>query len=245
MKKNLILFFLMPLLLTGCVSTLRTSPDYTRSIPAIKTIAVMPIDIKVWSLTAGGVKELRDDWSEQANHFVLQALMTNLQSIPGIQVKFINKDWMNSHLNDKWKKNWALYQAVAFSASTHAFANSQYYSQPFSTKIKKFDYTLGAEITAISRDLNADAILFVYGFDHEATLGRKASLWWNVFMGAFTGITMIPLNPSFMSLGLVNASNGNLDWYKTTPPDNEYSFRNPHHIEDIIKWLTRDFLTQK
>ena len=41
----------------------RAHPDVEQRARKIRTIAVLPPDIRISSLSAGGVEELRDDWS--------------------------------------------------------------------------------------------------------------------------------------------------------------------------------------
>ena len=65
-------------LVTGCASTLRTSPMYPSAIKQIKTIAVMPPNIEVYKLTAGGVRELIDEWSDESKKLIEKSLKIHL-----------------------------------------------------------------------------------------------------------------------------------------------------------------------
>ncbi|MBF0484174.1 MAG: hypothetical protein HQL25_05650 [Candidatus Omnitrophica bacterium] len=245
MRRNFLLCCFTVMFLSGCGTTLRTSPNYYQNVTQIKTLAVMPVDVEVFSLTAGNVRELRDDWSEKAKNDVDTALEKVLNGKYAWKIKFVDKDWIKANAYTTWRQNKALYEAVALSATLHGFNSQGQYSQSFKTKKDKFDYTLGSEIASLAKSVDADALLFVYGYDHEATAGRVASFWFNLMVGAVTGVTIVPTNPSLMTMGLINGETGDLEWYKTTPPASEYSFRNSKEIEKVMQWLGKDLYPVK
>lgn len=239
MKKyiSLVLVFF----LCGCTSMLKKSPDFDAAISKVKTIAIMPPDIDVFQLSAGGVQELMDEWSDQAKELTRQSLEKHLGSRYQFQIKFIDKDWIKTNHKGLWEKNRALYNAVSTSAMIHAYPGVN----AFDYKVNNFDYTLGEEVGELAKVCEADALLFVRGFDNEATAGRTALLVWDVLIGAATGVMIIPTNPSHMDMGLVDAATGNVEWFKISPPEAEYSFRNKGHVDTLVEWLTRDFLSKK
>ena len=52
-------------LLAGCaIAPYRAHPQFEERSRTIKTVALLPPDVKVYRLTAGGVRELMDEWSE-------------------------------------------------------------------------------------------------------------------------------------------------------------------------------------
>ena len=232
---------LLVFLLTGCASTLRTAPTYSSSIKEIKTIAVMPPDIKVYKITAGGVQELIDEWSDEAKQYIKEALERHLSQTQGVAIKFVDEKWLKENHKDIWRKNRALYSAISMSALLHAYPGEN----EFPAKRKNFDYTLGPDIKELSQVCEGDALLFIYGFDNEATVGRQALWWFNITMALATGVAYLPINPSGMAVGLVNAQTGNLEWLKVTPADTEYSFRNSKSMDTLIEWITRDLAKKK
>ena len=239
LKFVLILFF--TLFLSSCVSLVKKSPTFDADIAQVKTIAVLPADIEVYQLSAGGVRELIDEWSDKAKADTADALKKHLAERYGFQIKFIDEQWLKDNHKEAWNDNLALYNAVAYSALLHAYPGDN----TFPDKMKNFDYTLGQEIQDLAKICEADALLFVYGVDHEATAGRTALLVWNLLMGAATGITIIPTNPTSMSMGLVDGKAGDMTWFKVSAPGQEYSFRNEKHMDVLIEWFTKDFLSKK
>ncbi len=227
--------------LSGCTSYVKKSTTFDSNISRTKVIAVMPADIEVYQFSAGGIRELMDEWSDQAKELVRQALEKHFASRYGFEIKFIDEKWLKENDKELWETNRGLYTAVAVSALLHAYPGPN----TFPDKIKNFDYTLGEEIQALAKLCGADALLFIHGFDHEATAGRVALFWWNVLMGVATGVTILPTNPSFMAMGLADGTTGEVEWFKINPPETEYSFRNQNHMDSLIEWMTRDFLRKK
>ena len=52
--------FVLLISLSGCATFIKQSPDFDAAISRTKTIAVMPADIEVYQLSAGGVRELME-----------------------------------------------------------------------------------------------------------------------------------------------------------------------------------------
>ena len=241
LKFRVIFFLFIVLFFSGCATTLKKSPYFDQVIPNVKTIAVMPPDIEVYKLTAGGVRELIDEWSDTAKQLTQNALQDYFSQRYGFKVKFILEDWLKNNYKELWKTNQSLYNAVVAAALTHAY----YGPNVFRDKLTNFDYTLGSEIQELAKACDADALLFINGVDHEATAGRIALLVWDIIVGAATGTTIIPLNPSFMSVGLIDAKSGDVEYLKVNNSDTEYSFINKKQIDILVEWLTRDFSIKK
>ena len=221
---------------SGCASLVKTSPTYETSIKQFKTIAVMPADIQVYKLSAGGTRELIDEWSNTSKKYFAEGLQKHLGGRFGLQIKYPDEDTLKKDIPVLWKENKGLYYAVSNSILMHAYPGPSV----FPAKIKKFDYTFGPEIQPLSQALGADALLFIYGIDHEATMG-----W--IFMSALEqglfGVYYIV--PCGMTMALVNGTTGDVEWYKTTPMGMEYSFKSQKHMDILAEWMTRDFIKTK
>lgn len=241
--RNFIRFICVLCLLSlcGCATMHRKPPNYDEAISKVKIIAVMPADIEVYQLTAGGVRELIDEWSEIAKKYANQALKQQLSSHYGFQTKFIEEDWLKENYKEVWKDNQALYEAVATCIALHTFPGVS----QFQDKVDNFDYTLGEDFKYLAGVCDADALLFLRGIDHEATAGRVMLGIWNVMLGAFTGVMYIPINPCVMDAALIDGKTGNILWYKITPEDVSYSFRSEQQVDSVVEWLLRDFLKKE
>lgn len=236
------LILLVCFFLSGCASTLRKASTFDTRIRNVKTIAIMPADIEVYKVTAGGLTELMDEWSETANELMERALKEELSGKYGFNIVPIGKDWLKANHKELWETNRALYNAVGISALRHAYPGIE----AFSDKIENFDYTLGPDVHELAQICGADALLFVVGVDHEETAGKVALNILNMMVGAAFGVTVIPMPlPSFMTLGLVDGESGYIEWFNITPADVQYSFRSEKHIKAIVQWLVRDFLPKE
>ena len=232
--RRFVLVLILVFSLSGCVTLVRTSPQYDERVKSVKTIAVVPADIKVYRLTAGGVRELVDEWNETAKKLIREKLKEHLAQRFNVQLKFIDEDWLKKNYKELWQSQKAMFSAVSYAAFNHAFGGAS----GFQTKMKNFDYTLGENLQALAKACEADSVLFIYGFDHEATAGRFLMSFWAALGGVYL------LNPSLMIMGLVDGATGDVLWLKSSN-GMEYSFRNEKHMESLMEWLTRDFLKQK
>lgn len=198
----------------------------------------MPADIKVYRITMGGVREEMDEWSQTARVLISESLKQHLKTRYGFEIKFITEDWLKANHRDLWEDNRALFDAVSMNIFMHAYPGDN----GFPSKMENFDYTLGTEISALAKVSEADALLFVQGFDYEATTGRNVMAVFNVLVGAAIGVIPIYHDPIMLSLGLVDGESGNVEWFKATPADNSNSFLNKKQVEALVEWLTRDFV---
>ncbi len=218
----------------GCAPAMRTAPTYSKTFHRVKTVAILPPDLKVYKLTAGGVRELIDSWSEEAKTNFVEAAVREIPAYAEWRVRRVGAEDLAGH-ESLWKDQKALFAAVMSCAVSHALG-----PDAFPAKKKTFDYTMGPAVGEISRALGADALLFTIGYDHDATVGRKALLFWNLVVGAATGVVAVPRNPSFLVTALVDGRTGDVEWFKVSPPDGEYTFRNEANMESLVRWMVRD-----
>jgi len=227
---------LTALSLTGCQTTkyYKKGPSFDSVMRATKTIAVMPVDVTVFELSAGGVPEEIDRWSISAREMIRNAIKDQLSDNYQYEIKFIDESWLKNNYKDLWKDYSSLYEAVASAGFLHGFeigANS------FKTKKDNFDYTLGNQTSALANIVGADALLFTYGFDYETTAGRKAV----VFLYAMAGVN-VQLTATGLNMGLVDGTTGDLLWLKGLPFGAVYSFQNKNHIDTMMEWMMRGFI---
>src|SRR5213593_428470 len=60
----------------------RAHPEVEQRARRIRTIAVLPPDIRISSLSAGGVEEVREDWSATGRDNVIKALQAYFNGQP-------------------------------------------------------------------------------------------------------------------------------------------------------------------
>jgi hypothetical protein len=210
MKRILIAFVLA--FLSGCATIphYRVNPAFKGYFGEPKTIAIMPPDVKIHRLTAGGVSELMDGWSQQAESAILKAIKNEMRLLSSTELTLIDDSSLQENSRDFLKEQQGLFNAVAFSIISHTYIPES----TFRHKLKNFDYTLGSEISGISEIVECDAILFSSGCNYIWTAGRTSLQFFALLVGAATGVTIIiPAGPEWIMLSLVDAKSGDVIWF--------------------------------
>lgn len=143
------------------------APGFT-SLPKGASIAVMPPDIELFSISAGGVQEPKADWTEAALKHVHGALIRKAAGL-GLDTHDISE----SDADDLAEIN-ALHAAVARSIALHHFLGGKF---ALPTKEGKLDWSLGSEAVKPIRDKTAaDYALFIWMRDNYASAERKVAM---------------------------------------------------------------------
>ncbi len=197
-----VLFFLF--LAFSCIPIeYRTHPEFEVRSKNIKTPGLIPPDVKIYEFTAGGVHELRDDWSDKGKENILNVLMEGFKE-KEVEVNALTID---EDIEEEMEEINALYRAV--STCIHLHTCGPY---PFPEKKKNFNYSIGS-IESILEKYGSDALLFVYGSDETATGGRKGLIAVGFVTAAITGVYMGPRGSiTSVSIALIEPS-GTILWY--------------------------------
>ena len=148
----------------GLVAQSHLAEGFTR-LPAKSTITVMPLDVELFSLTAGGVTEPQAEWTAKATANLNEALRVREAGLGG---RFLPLPSGEGELLAELK---ALHGAVAQAISTHHFGGWK-----LPSKGGKLDWSLGEEVAEIQKQSGADYALFLYLRDSYATGGRVATM---------------------------------------------------------------------
>jgi len=222
----------------GCATApdFRSNPQLSEKIKTTKSIVLIPLRTDVYQLTAGGVQEKMDEWTQQARRNVMTAIQEELGRKPLIYIKPFEESLLSSEKAANLYETSALYDAVSSSILFHT------YGQPpdlFPEKIKNFDYSLGPEIKELAGDV--DAVLFVSCVDHIATAGRKAVQAGSIILGALVGIQITPnMGTTSISIALVDANSGFIMWYNAHSSGGDHDLRNPLNTTTLVKQLLKD-----
>lgn len=170
---------LLPLwmgLQTGCVSSPsahRTAACATERATHIRKVVVLPLDVEVSELSAGGMTEKRADWTQTvaANLNDSISRLTPCHPIP-----------LRAPASpDELQEIQALYRAITANQTIHSF-----YGPGLLTSIHgPLVYKLGS-LEKITASSDADAALLLFVRDDYATGGRKAV----AVVGALTGMAV-------------------------------------------------------
>ncbi len=244
MKKLMWFVLITVFFSSGCATNMRKAATYHTVIQQSKTIAVMPPNMRLHKIMAGGNMELIDEWSETANKLMGQAIKEKFSDEFNFQLKFIDENWLLEQDKELWREYKALYHAVAVSAIIHGI----YPAQRFSSKKENFDYTLGKNIRELSDKLNSDLLLFSYGEEFYSTGGRIASsLFTTAAVAALTGGTVVVLPtsvPDNLYFSLVNGTTGQVEWIRALPPTTNKSFKKEKGVKKLVDIMTKNMLQE-
>lgn len=204
-------FFLLDFLpgVAGAFSL--SHPDLAARMSNVKAIGLVTPDVRIYELTAGGVSEIKEDWSARAKENVTRSL---LERFPGKLVE-VKKDALETSVREDMEDVLALYSIVVGSYIVHAEGPNA-----FPVKRDVSAYTLGS-LEGLFAALKVDALLVVYGSDRISTGGRKAL----TVLGMVGGVLLTP-GVTVMNIGLLDKS-GSVLWYNSKGSVVGGDFREP------------------
>ena len=176
-----------------------------------RKMLLLPADIRVHEISAGGVVEKVDDWTISASNHA----MKSVREIAGSKNLFEPKEVPALADSDKQvlDQHLALYELVAASAD---FSKSGPFA-PWRERAKNFDYTLGPGLRELAERSDLDAAVIVIGSDYISSSGRKATMALGILAAALTGVAVIPVGgTAYVSVGVVDLKSGNLLWFATS-----------------------------
>jgi hypothetical protein len=172
------------------------APGFSK-VPPGASIVLMPADIELFEISAGGVSEPRADWTEIAERHVTQGLRTRKAKL-GAQMKEFE------HGNDQAIAALLhLYRAVSEAVVVHHFG-----SLKLPTKEGRLDWSLGTDAAPLRERTGADYALFTWIRDAYASDARKAAM----LVGALFGL---PLGGGVQLAyaSLVDLRSGQVVWF--------------------------------
>lgn len=172
--------------LSGCFQYHRTRPGAEDWRKGTRTIGILSA-VRVEEVSAGGVEEENEEWTDEATRNVEKALAAGLKER---KLKAKALSWKGDPELDEVR---LLYAEVAGAIWEYAYPPF-----PFPTKLDSFDYTVGPVGPILDR-AKVDVLLVAAGGGKTKTNGRR--------LGSMMGSTY-----SLLSLGLVDRS-GNVIWF--------------------------------
>lgn len=192
-----------------------------------KKVIVLPVDVEVMEVSAGGVEEEVPDWSREASQSVFKALSAAIAKQPGM--KEIPAPRFTGSVAANVDEHLALYKLVVNTASKMGWEH----------KVRRFDYSIGPGLRMLAEQTGADAAIMVYGRDHASTAGRKARAVAShiPIINIFTGPTPT-LGHSFIHIGVVDLRTGDLLWMNSNYREGSTNLRDP---DDAAKMMNTIF----
>lgn len=203
---RLCISMLLALALSGCAANVnKTGPDLSLR-KSCTRILLMPMDIELSALTAGGILEPNAEWTANARQFILAAINDKFatRNITVLSKETVAKVPLNAEEEKLRTQLVKLHEAVGRSILVHQ------YMEPFRLPNKegKFDWTLGDQASFLKEKFGADYALFVYLRDSYVTAGRVAM----IFVAAAFGYSM-PGGTQVGFASLVDLNTGQVVWF--------------------------------
>jgi hypothetical protein len=176
-KGEVIMRFAVPLrVFAGVLAFVFAAPAFSQSdsknlapgftaLPKGARIVIMPTDIELFSMSAGGVLEPKADWTEAASKYFKTALIDKKTRLGLASIE------LTSTQADEADEINALHGAVARAIAMHHFGVLQ-----LPTKEGKLDWSMGEPVQRIKQMTGADYALFSWVRDSYASDERKAAM---------------------------------------------------------------------
>jgi hypothetical protein len=216
----------------GCAPITKTvHPEFETRTRDIKTAGLLSPDIKIYEFTAGGMRELRDDWCSQGKENVQRAVIGCLLEKPfAIKPITLDKD-----MEDEMEDVYALFRAVSASIVLHTQGDNT-----FPEKVKNFDYSVGS-VENILKRYGVEGLIFVTGYDEISTAGRKVLKVVGIIASAALaaaaggGAVIAPRSGiTLVSVALVDPS-GSILWYNIRGSEGSHDLRNPESTSKLVR----------
>jgi hypothetical protein len=162
-------------------------------------LLVLPSDMELFSISAGGVVEPREDWTDAAQKNFLAALARHKQRL-GARIMHLD-----AAQADEFAEVTALHRAVADAISLHHVSRGLLELQ---TKGGRLDWTLGEAVRPLKERTGADYALFTWVRDSYTSTERKLALAAMALLGA------IPIGGEQVGYAsLVDLNTGRVVWF--------------------------------
>lgn len=201
---GLIFMLLAALLTVGCAQTAHLSRPADKSlVPPNARVLLMPADIQLFEVTAGGLLEPKADWTESARmnvHASLQELL-RLREDRLIDYRAPADDAEMARAHAQLVK---LHEAVGQTILVHKYIEGL----QLPTMKDRMEWSLGPGAASLRGADRADCALFVFLRDSYTSPGRAAVMAAGLLLGVY-----IPGGIQMGFASLVDLNSGEILWF--------------------------------
>jgi hypothetical protein len=191
-------------------------------------VLLMPLDVELTELSAGGVQEPKAEWTAAARTHMLTALRAE-KEVRGLRIVEYRVPESNHSESDLHVQLAKLHRAVARAALMHGLQELPIWRLP--AKKDKLDWTLGPKVAALKQGYDADYALFVYVRD-SYTSGERAVA---IVVAALLGVSIHGgVQVGFATL--VDLNTGDIVWINRLAR-NSGDLRTPEPATETVKTL--------
>jgi hypothetical protein len=184
----------------------------------------MTPDIQLSLLTAAGVPEAREDWSQQGRDNLATGLRTYIEARGHVHNALDPATAMDGHVGQLIRLHDAVGQSII------AF-NYGYLALPTHDHTH-FEWTLGPGVQDMATTYNADYALFITGRGSYASSGRVAAMVALSLVGVG-----VPLGGQQAFASLVDLHTGNVVWFNVVTAAPSEDMRNPEQARTLATRL--------
>jgi hypothetical protein len=231
------LLLVIALALTGCATVPSAKVHYTiKQDPGsrpLQQVVLLPVDVDVYEMSAGGVKEEVPEWSSTAETNVRNALLISKDAGGKCCVtRHVDSSSLTPEEQEILEEHLALFNMVAANVLWATMAGNT----AWHFKAEHFDYTLGDGLGFLKTKYDVDAGLIIIGEDVVSSAGRKTT----AAVGAVFGIA-VPLGHSTLVGGLVDFGTGDLLWMNHKVSAGGTDLRDPGSCLELARSLMKDY----
>jgi hypothetical protein len=205
-------------------------PELEAQAESLKKIVLLPPEINVCELTAGGVKERREQWCETGKKNVEKAFAETLKK-KGIQLESMRVNrWNKKEIENIHP----LYRAVANSIIDHTFMYAGNMNV-FPERIENFDYSIGS-LEKLLKKRKAEGLLIVYAADEVSSKGRKV-------LEVIRTINPFSQREGEMTSMVVALTDrtGSILWFRTMANEGRYDLRDPKSTYAFVEEIMNEY----
>ena len=150
----------------ACAQSKNLAPGFS-SLPGGAKVLLLPVDVELFSISAGGIPEPRADWTADAQKFMDAALSSKLK---GLNLDLIAVD---EKAADDFAEQVGLHAAVARSIDIHHSIGGTW---ALPSKQGKLDWSFDDAMVPLQQRFGAQYGLFAYVRDSYASNERKVAM---------------------------------------------------------------------
>jgi hypothetical protein len=167
-----------------------------------KKVLLLPPQMFVAELSAGGVIQKQDDWTKAASENLLVAVENFLRG--NGQFETLRLPVLDNVAAEQVESHIALYDRISYAIYIYGRGDNSGWQQ----KKTEWDYTLGEGLAFLRVKTGADTALLFTGYDIISSSSRKVA----TVAISLLRRAVIPLGESFISVGLVDLRTGEIRW---------------------------------
>ena len=188
-----------------------------------KKILLLPPQMFVAEMSAGGVIQRQDDWTKEANENLTAAAETYFRESGHFEA--VRMPMLDGEAAETVESHIGLYDRLAFAI----YIYGRGLDNGWQHKKTEWDYTLGNGLAFLREKSGADTALIFTGADIISSGGRKAAF----AVGLLLGIA-IPIGQSFISVGLADLNTGEIRWM-SYDQSMTLDSRDPAAVQELVK----------